>query len=435
MPYISLDNLTRYDGKIKEYAEDNFASVETLNWQKTEKAGAAAFYPVPETVLEPVVDFLFTETGPAEGTKAPDNPSTITGVSSASLWLAGKNISFTMPYYNFVDGERTVNGVTFKANADGSVTANGTATANANLALYNSTNVSRYGTPIGVGTWRLSGCPAGGGGSSYALQSVLASGYGSTPYDYGSGSTITVTKPGAKIGITLRISSGYTAQNLVFKPQIELASVATEYEQPVEKQEYAISLGSTYYGGTVDVATGVMTVTQTSLLFNGSTNFSDSGFSEGTDTYTLRLYPSPARSTALPRAAAIACDRLPATPGSIGSSTTPGFYFSANSASVNLLVSKTDIGISSGATKAAVQTAVNAWFATYPAILVYPVATPTIVQLTPQQILSLSQPDPYAPRINTVYSDQQSVQMGYPKSPQAFQNELTSAIVSLGGNV
>lgn len=60
---------------------------------------------------------------------------------------------------------------------------------------------------------------------------------------------------------------------------------------------------------------------------------------------------------------------------------------------------------------------------------------PFTIQLTPTQIYSLSQPDPYTPRINTVYSDQQSVQVGYPKSPQATAAELTNAIISLGGNV
>ena len=349
---LDYAGLKHYDSKIKACM---------WNWQKTKKAGAVAFKPVPESDLEPVVDFLFTETLPAEGEKGPENPSTITGVASASLWLAGKNISFTTPYYNFVDGERTINGVTFKANADGSVTVSGTATSNANCALYNSNSTSLYGTPIGVGTWRLSGCPAGGSYNSYAIQPVLAPEYGSSSaYDYGSGSTITVTKTGAKIGIVLRIASGYTAQNLVFKPQIELASAATEYEQPEEKQEYTLSLGSTCYGGSLDVATGAMTVTHMAVAPAGE---------------TVDISSAPA---ALPLEYADTYGRD---------------ISSADGSSLS-------VGSSGGT-------------------VVYRLASPQTVQLTPQQIRSLPALDKYEPRINTVYTDQEAVQVGY----QRFYDE------------
>ena len=69
------------------------------------------------------------------------------------------------------------------------------------------------------------------------------------------------------------------------------------------------------------------------------------------------------------------------------------------------------------------------------AYIVFRLATPYTVSLTPTQIYSLSQPDPYNPRVNTVYSDQVSVEVGYPKSPQATASELTNAIISLGSNL
>ena len=67
--------------------------------------------------------------------------------------------------------------------------------------------------------------------------------------------------------------------------------------------------------------------------------------------------------------------------------------------------------------------------------IVYNLATPEIVSLSPFQIYSLSQPDLYTPCVNTVYSNQVSVQVGYPKSPLATSTELTNAIISLGGNI
>ena len=48
-----------------------------------------------------------------------------------------------------------------------------------------------------------------------------------------------------------------------------------------------------------------------------------------------------------------------------------------------------------------------------PVTFAYAVATPFTVQLTPTQIRSLSALDKYEPRINTVYTDQEAVQVGY----------------------
>ncbi len=62
------------------------------NWQKTKKNALVQFKPVPESDLEPVVDFMFTETPPASGEKGPSNPSTITGMSSAKVTRCGKNL-------------------------------------------------------------------------------------------------------------------------------------------------------------------------------------------------------------------------------------------------------------------------------------------------------------------------------------------------------
>lgn len=60
---------------------------------------------------------------------------------------------------------------------------------------------------------------------------------------------------------------------------------------------------------------------------------------------------------------------------------------------------------------------------------------PVIAQLTPHQILSLAQTDKYTPRLNTVYTDASSVQVGYVKSPIREEFELQQAIVAQGGSV
>lgn len=119
------------------------------------------------------------------------------------------------PYY---DGSKTSNGITFTDNGDGTVTANGTATATANFYIQGtSTNI-----PLGTGTYWLSGCPEGGSELTYYLNAANKN-------DTGSGIAITPngTLPYA---CTIIIKTGTTVENLVFKPQLEKGTSATEYE-------------------------------------------------------------------------------------------------------------------------------------------------------------------------------------------------------------
>ena len=114
MPYVDHAGLSRFDGKLKDFAFSGFAGLDMANWQKTADAGAVSFSPVPEMPLDPVVSFAFTETGPAEGTKGPDNPSTIAGVTQAKVTRCGKNLCPAPPA-----GVSTVNEVVFSVAADG----------------------------------------------------------------------------------------------------------------------------------------------------------------------------------------------------------------------------------------------------------------------------------------------------------------------------
>ena len=120
--------------------------------------------------------------------------------------------------YPYAQSALTENGVTFTVGTDGSVTANGTATADTTFPL---TSSASYTVP--KGSYTLSGCPTGGSGSTYAL--VL----GSNDYkDIGSGVSRTYESDTSQ-DIFIEIYSGYTANNLVFKPQLETGASATAY--------------------------------------------------------------------------------------------------------------------------------------------------------------------------------------------------------------
>ena len=118
---------------------------------------------------------------------------------------------------------QTVNGITFTVNADGTVTANGTATANATLLLVNNTQIVPTDTSVIV-----SGCPSGGGSSTYRVfvKSDADAGY---VYDTGSGVTVN-----GVYRISITVYSGTTVNNLVFKPMIRPASITDSTYQPYQ---------------------------------------------------------------------------------------------------------------------------------------------------------------------------------------------------------
>lgn len=132
----------------------------------------------------------------------------------------GKN---KIPYpTNSYSYPQTRNGLTVTSNADGSYTVNGTATANSYFSICNLVN-------LGIedfGAFALSGCPKGGATNIYYL--ALYDGAKWTS-DTGAGNTGTIgtIATGARIEIT--IAAGYTANNLVFWPQLEKGITSTAY--------------------------------------------------------------------------------------------------------------------------------------------------------------------------------------------------------------
>lgn len=123
--------------------------------------------------------------------------------------------------YPYIDTTKTVNGITFTDNGDGTVTANGTATGEAVFRM------SVYTLKEGV-TYYLSGCPKGGSKSTYYF---WFRGYNR---DEGNGVKIPVTYDFTN-NTEIVISKGAVLDNLIFKPQLEIGTAATEYEPYTEK--------------------------------------------------------------------------------------------------------------------------------------------------------------------------------------------------------
>lgn len=124
---------------------------------------------------------------------------------------------------NYGDAQ-TISGVTFTKNPDGTITANGTATAGINYYI-NGSN-TRWAIP--EGTYTLS---TGGSNGTSSTYFVFIDGSNDV-YWNSAAPRLTQTVPSGGLNISSRIvvRQGQTLNNVVFKPMLEQGSTATSFE-------------------------------------------------------------------------------------------------------------------------------------------------------------------------------------------------------------
>lgn len=423
MPYLNEAGLTRYDSQLKEWISSQ--PVKTLPsslypWTLTDKAGAVTCWPVGGMELKPTVDFMFTETGPAEGDKGPENPSTISGVNSVKVTRCGDNILPGNRKSNYA-GEAG----TFSTDADGYVSYS--AMSDGRASVYSVCNAQlylhagqQYVLHVEVKTAAT---------STYRAIQILDENNTSILYVYpgdsDSSHTFTPSHDGM-YGVLYKIYDG------IYRFSLYLGSTATTFE-PYSGTDYTIDLGGTYYGGILDVATGVMTVTREAIPAAGALSFY---WSDTTALSSCAIF----RAT-LPHmhGSQSTCNKFVVMSGSQDSNDAEHYRLygpSGTSAAIQFWISKSRFpGLSPSDDGALWRIAATQWLSDNDVVVVYQLAVPYTVQLTPQQILSFSQFDKYTPRLNTIYTDASVVQVGYVKSPIREEQELTQAIVSQGGNI
>ena len=118
-------------------------------------------------------------------------------------------------------GSTTINGITFTTNADGSVTANGTATADAsyNMVVALPPNTS----------FILSGCPSGGSTSTYNIFAIETDSFTQAYRDTGNGAEFN-TGSYTEWSFRIRVVSGQTVNDLTFYPMVRSTAVSdSEY--------------------------------------------------------------------------------------------------------------------------------------------------------------------------------------------------------------
>lgn len=212
-----------------------------------------------------------------------------------------------IPFPYFFDS-RTVNGITYTVNNDGSVTANGTATALANFML--TLNALNGALKLNSNEkYIISGCPNGGGEDGYRIGGnfiINNASIGPWGWDYGEGCLIE-TNETDRITIYCSVAQGTTVSNLTFKPKLikvfdytqpktdwtaEDYFNTTDYERIVgniiETQDFASSLYSGY-----DIAEMMENVNYESVPHADTWNvISENIGTINQHTYNLPLEPS-----------------------------------------------------------------------------------------------------------------------------------------------
>lgn len=134
---------------------------------------------------------------------------------------------------------QTASGVTFTNNADGTITANGTASSNIFL------DIIFYWLELSTDRkYLLIGCPSGGGSDKYFL--YVNNGCALWNYDIGNGSIGTPIKQRGVI--TIAILKGVVVNNLVFKPQFfDLTEMYGAGNEPATVDEFKAKFPNDLY--------------------------------------------------------------------------------------------------------------------------------------------------------------------------------------------
>ena len=211
------------------------------------------------------IDDIQLEVGSSRTAYAPySNICPITGWSQAKISRTAKNI-----LSNDVFSSDSKQGLTYTYNADGTMTVSGTASANSYAAS------SWVSFPIDV---IVNGVPVDGSGNviNQGIYIQVYTGATGTGGDVHANDTSLVIPANTPFMIRLRINNGIAISgSVLFTPMVRVATDTDYTFEPYNDTVYTITFpdaAGTVYGGTLDVTTGVLTVTDAQIAsYNGET--------------------------------------------------------------------------------------------------------------------------------------------------------------------
>lgn len=172
-----------------------------------------------------------------DGTPTASAPIDIVSVENPTLEVCGSNL-ISFPY---ADGtSKTMNGITYTVNADGSILINGTATENSNFTLSNASLTDSVHLPKG---WVSTSLGIGYGTDIVQIQNdIFKDGVYLATIQNSSENAAkrNLDEPMELRGSRIKVVSGVTANNVVVYPMFCLGEVPTPYEQGKKIQKLNI---------------------------------------------------------------------------------------------------------------------------------------------------------------------------------------------------
>lgn len=236
-----------------------------------------------QLAVNPIITLEPIQAG--SGTPSPSNIRAISGYDKIEVLSCGKNIlpltlddikkasANASPTGSWSGNIWSGGGITIEIQYDnyGNVSglkANGTANQNVLFIFAGGINLKYT-------QYTFSGCPSGGAAETYRMDARnMAT---STMLDTGEGVTFQATT-GNNGYVLIRIQSGTSVSNLVFKPQLEESATKTTFEPYHKATDFSESLGQTVYGATWYPRTGkfivdraIYKVNASDITFNSST--------------------------------------------------------------------------------------------------------------------------------------------------------------------
>lgn len=355
-----------------------------------ELSGAMASFETHE--IAPLVDckVKIEAIQSGSGTPSPDNVRPITGFTECNVTRTGKNL------LKHGATNTTLNGLTFTVNSDGSFSVNGTAIANTSLTI--GTGAKAPQKLCQGMTYTLSGGHWANTQTAY-IQLIYkgdVSGNTISIVSADRATTYTAVENATLTGIYINFVSGKTFNNDIVKPQFELGSTATTYEA-YNGTTYPITWNDeagTVYGGSLDVTTGLLTVTWAYIDTWTNVNFT---FNGSTATYTeVRCALSNAKAYGTSNMKSNKLETGPADLYKInGRANTEYIHF--------------DVPLCANAAEA------KQWIIDNGIAVIYELATPQTIQLTPTEINTIL-------GVNNIWADTGDIDVVY-------HHELTARYV------
>ena len=320
------------------------------------------------------------------GDPSPDNVRPISGWTQANVTRTGKNLLDCSGAIT-----STAADVTFTNNNDGTWTLNGTASAFAGKAI----SANRIlNLKAGV-TYKITG-----GVTDLVNAYLYKAGVGSFGLDTGLGATYTPAEDIDNVVFYLSMNAGKVANNLVAYPMLSIDGTGTGWE-PYTGQTLPISWQSeagTVYGGTLDVTGGKMTVDR-AMVDLGTLQWNYD--SANTRMFTTELTGTIKRGT-VGWLTDLICSQYKTTSG-INADCTISEYASTGYVYIR------DTGYTDAALFKAAMSGVQ---------LIYPLAAPFEIALTPTEVSTL-------PGTNNVWADAGDVDLIYRADPTLYIRKLT----------